>query len=251
MTQHHHKIGTITAAWLLPIVPTIVAAASGGIVAGIVPHDDEKLITLIVSYVLWATGVPLAMCVITLYLLRLSTENLPPKAVIVSSFLPLGPLGQGSFGIMQLGKIASEVFPRQHSLPAVKNAGEILYVLGFLIGIIMWGFGLVWLTIAAATISYSKRFPFNMGWWGFTFPLGVFAVATTTLGSELPSAFYRVLGTIFSLVVTVLWIVVSIGTVVATCTRNTFAAPCLKEVEAKEKEAQRQLDERQGSDHDV
>lgn len=237
MTRQQNKIGTITGSWLLPIVSTIVAAASGGIVAGVIPHENEKLITLIVSYVLWATGVPLAMCVITLYLLRLTTDSLPPKAVIVSSFLPLGPLGQGGFGIMQMGKIAREVFPKQHSLPAVQNAGDILYVMGFLIGIIMWGFGLVWLTFAAATIFHSKRFPFNMGWWGFTFPLGVFTVSTTTLGEELPSAFYNILGTIFSLTVTCLWVVVATGTVARAWTGEIFVAPCLKEVEEKENQA--------------
>lgn len=247
MTKHNHKISSITGAWLLPIVSTIVAAASGAIVAGVIPHDNEKLITIIVSYVLWATGVPLAMCIITLYLLRLTTDSLPPKAVIVSSFLPLGPLGQGSFGIMQLGKVASEVFPRQHELPLVQAAGDILYVSGFLIGIIMWGYGLIWLTFAAATIVYSKKFPFNMGWWGFTFPLGVFTVSTTTLGKELPSAFYSILGTIFSLVVTLLWIIVAVGTLVRAYSGELFVAPCLKDAEEKEKEAQRKREERQSS----
>jgi tellurite resistance protein TehA-like permease len=204
MREHKQKVDTMTAAWLLPIVATVVAASSGGIVASILPNSEDRLITVLVSYVLWGTGVPLAMCVIVIYLLRLTTVSLPPKAVIVSSFLPLGPLGQGSFGIMQLGKIAKEVFPKQQTLPAVGNAGDILYVLGFLVGITMWGFGLVWLTFAVATINHSRIFPFNMGWWGFTFPLGVYATATTMLAVELPSAFFRVLGTIFSIVVTLL-----------------------------------------------
>jgi tellurite resistance protein TehA-like permease len=230
MREHKHKVDTMTAAWLLPIVATIVAASSGGIVASILPNSEDQLITLLVSYVLWGTGVPLAMCVIVIYLLRLTTVSLPPKAVIVSSFLPLGPLGQGSFGIMQLGKVAREVFPKQRILPAVGNAGDILYILGFLIGIIMWGFGLVWLTFAVATINHSRRFPFNMGWWGFTFPLGVFATATTMLAAELPSAFFRILGTIFSIVVTLLWIVVSAGTLRHVWTGDIFFAPCLKNV---------------------
>ena len=37
-----------------------------------------------------------------------------------------------------------------------------------------------------------------MGWWGFTFPLGVLTVATTTLGVEMPSKFFLVLGTVRS-----------------------------------------------------
>lgn len=250
MTVHNHKIESITAAWLLPIVSTIVAAATGGIVAGVVPHYDLKLITVITSYVLWATGVPLAMVVITVYFLRLTTVSLPPKAIIVSSFLPLGPLGQGSFGIMQLGKVASEVFLQQHELPLVANAGQVLYVMGFLIGIIMWGYGLIWLTIAVASIHNAKRFPFNMGWWGFTFPLGVYAVSTTTLAKELPSAFFRVVGTIFSLSVTLLWIVVALGTLYRAWTGEIFIAPCLKEAEEKEKEKEKERLEKKES-HDL
>lgn len=37
-----------------------------------------------------------------------------------------------------------------------------------------------------------------MGWWGFTFPLGVLTVATTTIGVEMPSKFFLVLGTVSS-----------------------------------------------------
>ena len=32
------------------------------------------------------------------------------RVVIVSVFLPLGPLGQGGFGIIQLGKVSMPVF---------------------------------------------------------------------------------------------------------------------------------------------
>lgn len=239
MTVHGHSVQTMTAAWLLPIVSTIVAAATGSLVAGILPHTEYALITLTTSYVLWGTGVPLAMVVLVIYFLRLTTNNLPPKAVVVSTFLPLGPLGQGSFGIMQLGKVALEVFPKTQTLPAASHAGEIFYVAGFFTAIIMWGFGLVWLCFALATIVRSRRFPFNMGWWGFTFPLGVYTVSTTTLAKEMPSAFFRVLGTIFSIAVTMLWIVVSVGTLYGLWKGNVLAAPCLKDVEEREAEARR------------
>ncbi|KAI6912316.1 hypothetical protein KC318_g6732 [Hortaea werneckii] len=75
MAHHNHNLTTVSAAWLLPIVSTIVAAASGGIVASVIPstHPNEALITLITSYVLWGTGFPLAMCVLVIYFLRLST----------------------------------------------------------------------------------------------------------------------------------------------------------------------------------
>jgi len=154
------SISTMTAAWVLPIVPTIVAAASGGIVANILPNPQHALWTLITSYVLWGTGVPLAMCVLCVYFIRLTQYHLPPRENIVSVFLPLGPLGQGGFGIMQLGKVAMDVLPKTGSL--IPEAGRILYVLGFFIAVIMWAFGLVWLFFAVASIS-KQKFPFNMG----------------------------------------------------------------------------------------
>ena len=92
------ELSAMTAVWLLPIVSCVVAAATGAIVADILPNPQHALWTVIASYVLWGIGVPLAMMVITIYLLRLTLHKLPPKAVIVSVFLPLGPLGQGGFG---------------------------------------------------------------------------------------------------------------------------------------------------------
>lgn len=237
MTVHGHSVETMTAAWLLPVVSTIVAAATGSLVAGVLPHAEYALITILTSYVLWGTGVPLAMVILVIYFLRLTTHNLPPKAVVVSTFLPLGPLGQGGFGIMQLGKVALEIFPLTHTVPAAPHAGEILYVAGFFTAIIMWGFGLVWLCFAVATIVRSQRFPFNMGWWGFTFPLGVYTVCTTTLAKEIPSVFFRVLGTIFSVAVTILWIIVSLGTLQHMWKGSVLAAPCLKDVEEREAKA--------------
>lgn len=92
------QLSSMTAIWLLPIVSCIVAASSGAIVADVLPNPQHALWTVLVSYVLWGIGVPLAMMVMVIYLQRLTLHKLPPKAVIVSVFLPLGPLGQGGYG---------------------------------------------------------------------------------------------------------------------------------------------------------
>ena len=76
--------------------------------------------------------------------------------------------------IIQLGKQAKAIFPLTHALPFVANAGETFYVVGFLVGLIMWGFAVIWFVIAVIMIAQTKRFPFNMGWWGFIFPIGVY-----------------------------------------------------------------------------
>ncbi|KAH8665866.1 voltage-dependent anion channel [Tricladium varicosporioides] len=235
MYLHETALSKMTAAWLLPIVAPIVAAASGGIVAEVLENSQHALWTVIASYVLWGTGVPLAMVVLVIYFQRLTLHKLPPREVIVSVFLPLGPLGQGGYGIMQLGKVAMDLFPKTHTLTmphAIVNSGEVLYVGGWLMATIMWGFGLVWMFFAAASITRA-RFPFNMGWWGFTFPLGVFTASTTQMGKELPSTFFDVFGTITSLAVTLFWIVVATRTLHQTWTGAIFVDPCIKDVKEK------------------
>jgi tellurite resistance protein TehA-like permease len=81
-----------------------------------------------------------------------------------------------------------------HTLPPI--AGDIFSALGFLTALILWGFGLSWLFFALTSIVYTRKFPFNIGWWGFTFPLGVFAMSTCQIGRELGSKFFLVLGTV-------------------------------------------------------
>ncbi|KAE8375530.1 voltage-dependent anion channel [Aspergillus bertholletiae] len=226
------QLSTMTAVWLLPIVSCIVAGSSGGIVAGVLSNVQHALWTIIVSYTLWGIGLPLAMMVMVIYLQRLTLHKLPPKAVIVSVFLPLGPVSQGGYGALKLGKAAQTIFPQTHSLEA--SSGDIFYTVGFLVALILWAFGLVWLFFAIATIVRCKSFPFNIGWWGFTFPLGVFSTCTCQMGTELPSKFFRILGTIVSLSVVVLWIVVSIGTLKGVISGEMFVAPCLANLKTKE-----------------
>ena len=199
MYFHDTALSTMTAAWLLPIVAPIVASASGGIVASVLPDPRHALWTIITSYILWGIGVPLAMVVLVIYFQRLTMYKIPPREVIVSVLLPLGPLGQGGFAVMQLGTVSMRIFPLTKTLPAVAAAGgrpgDILYIMGWVVALVMWGFGVVWLFFALASISRSS-FPFNMGWWGFTFPLGVLTVSTTTIGKETESRFFDVLGTV-------------------------------------------------------
>lgn len=173
MDMHMPKLSTMNATWLLPIVATIVAAGSGAVVSGILPHTEDRLITVVTSYILWSMGATMAVVVLVIYFLRLTTHQLVAKEVIVSTFIPLGPCGMGGFAIQELGNQARLIFRETHTLPSSHvYAGDVLYVDGFMIALVLWAFGLVWLFLALATIWRTPKFPFNMGWWGFTFPLG-------------------------------------------------------------------------------
>jgi tellurite resistance protein TehA-like permease len=193
MSVHKVEISSVTTLWLLPIVSTIICAATGGMVADVLANPAHALWTLILSYILWGIGVPLAIFTLVLYYHRLTIHKIPPPAVISSVFLPLGPLGEGGFGIMKMGQVSLTLFAATNTL--IPGAGQIVYVIGFLTALLMWGFGLVWLFWALASFGRAKS-PFNMGWWSIVFATGVFAGSTITLGEEMGSRFFNVLGTV-------------------------------------------------------
>lgn len=87
----------ITALQLLPIAATIVAAGTGAEVAEILPDEHRAMGTILVSYILWGMGTPLALTILVIYYQRLAVHKLPPREMIVSCFLPLGPLGFGGY----------------------------------------------------------------------------------------------------------------------------------------------------------
>lgn len=64
-----------------------------------------------VSYVLWGIGLPMAVVTLGIYFHRLTMHKLPPREAIITVFMPVGPLGQASYTIMNLGKMALELFP--------------------------------------------------------------------------------------------------------------------------------------------
>ncbi|KAK4861847.1 hypothetical protein LT330_003882 [Penicillium expansum] len=176
------SLDRITALQLLPIAATIVAAGTGAEVATILPNKQHALGTLLASFILWGMGTPLAIAVLVIYYQRLALYKLPPRELIVSCFLPLGPLGFGGFGILTIGKVARVLLQDSQFLDPI--AGQMAYVLGVFISLLMWSFGLI-----------CSPFPFNMGWWGFTFPLGVYAANTMELGIEMDIMFFKALGT--------------------------------------------------------
>ncbi len=225
---HPRDLETMSAAWLLPIVASVVAAASGAVVSeALLPFDaDLARSTIIVSYVVWGTGVPLAMMVITLWTYRTAIHGLPIQTM-PSVFLALGPCGQGSYGIITLGKVVRDLayqYDVQFAIaPSSANTSspnsgiliaESVYAGGLVTGLILWGLGFCFYTLAmAATIRHVVKNPSflipmngNIGFTSYTFPIGVFATGTTALATELNSPAFKVIGTVISIQVVLNWL---------------------------------------------
>ncbi|RON45528.1 TDT family transporter [Pseudomonas frederiksbergensis] len=224
-TRQEHSIDQMTAVWLLPVVAAEVAAASGGLLAPHLAEAHSQLVMLVTSYVLWAFSLPVAFSILTILLLRMALHKLPHENMAASSWLALGPIGTGALGMLLLGADAPAIFAA-NGLPGI---GEIAAGLGLVAGITLWGFGLWWMLIAVLiTVRYLRAgIPFNLGWWGFTFPLGVYSLATLKLASTLSLTFFNVFGSVLVALLAVMWLIVGKRTVQGAWRGELFVSPCI------------------------
>jgi tellurite resistance protein TehA-like permease len=94
------ELSNLSARHLFPAVTCIVASASGSAVASITTNQQHALWAVLISYILWGIGMPMAMTILVLYFYRLIIHKLPSRELIVSVFIPIGKLWwQLSMGI--------------------------------------------------------------------------------------------------------------------------------------------------------
>jgi len=224
-TRHKHALEQMTAVWLLPVVAAEVAAASGGLLAPHLADPGAQFATLIASYALWAYSVPMAFCILTILILRMALHQLPHAGMAASSWLALGPIGTGALGMLVLGGDAPGIFAAR----GFASLGVVTEGLGVIVGTLLWGFGLWWLLLATfITIRYFRAgVPFNLGWWGYTFPLGVYTVATLKLGATLRLPVFSAFGTVLVMALAVIWLCVAGRTMYGGWKGSLFVSPCI------------------------
>jgi len=224
-TRQDHSIEKMTVVWLLPIVAAEVTAASAGLLVPHLADPQAALQMLVLGYALWAFSVPLAMSVLVILVLRLVLHKLPHKDMAASGWLSLGPIGTGALGLLLLGADAPQTF----AAAGIPGVGDVAAGIGVIGGAILWGYGLWWLLLAVLTTARYLRegLPFNIGWWGFTFPLGVYSVATLALARQTHLTFLLAAGGFLVVCLTVFWAVIAARTAHGAWTRRLFVSPCL------------------------
>lgn len=136
-TLQRHSHEGLSALWLLPIVPPITVAASGASFANLLYQEQPHyaLAIVLTSYAVKCVlrpccvepvdlikhsgiGMLLAFLVMALYFQRLAIHHLPPREIIVSTMLPLGPCGQGGYALVRLVRTSDNDDERQDMITA-------------------------------------------------------------------------------------------------------------------------------------
>ncbi|MEI1682861.1 TDT family transporter [Acinetobacter baumannii] len=224
-SRQNHQLHTMTAIWLLPVVACEVAASSAGMLVVHLPADFHSFHLLLAGYVLWGISVLPAFAILTILMLRMALHQLPEKEVAISSWLSLGPIGTGALGLLLLGEQAKRVLVNV-GFPELAHVFQALGVVGSLV---LLGFGLWWLGLAIlTTLRHAKTgIPFNLGWWGLTFPFGVFILALFNLGHQIEVVFLQYVAVAFSILLLVMWSVVMKKTLAGAYSGKLFFSPCL------------------------
>ncbi|MEU5104462.1 MULTISPECIES: TDT family transporter [unclassified Streptomyces] len=217
MTGHATAPDAAFGGWLMPVVPPMVSAATG---AALVPHTaagQPRLTLLLACYAMFGISLLASLVIITQIWARLMHHKVGPAAMTPTLWIVLGPLGQSVTAADLLGAAAHSALPRPYATGAE--------VFGFLYGVPVWGFAMMWLALAAALTRRTARrgLPFSLTWWSFTFPVGTCVTGTSALALRLHSTPLAALAVaLFALLLTA-WVTVALRTARAAARGALFA----------------------------
>jgi C4-dicarboxylate transporter/malic acid transport protein len=164
----------VNGGWFIPpVVNIVVPLVLVPLIPGASPQVARAL--LLASYGFFGMGFVLYLLVVAMLHHRLVLHPLPHAGLAPSLWIGLGPIGVGALALVKMAGAGTGAFGAAE--PAVAMVSK-------LAATALWGFGIWWLAAAVLLLVHYLRsgpLPYGLGWWGFTFPLGAYTVATLAL----------------------------------------------------------------------
>ncbi|MFI5428189.1 TDT family transporter [Aeromicrobium sp. UC242_57] len=184
--------GTAFGGWLMPVVPPMVSAATGAVVAPHLPADLRPAMTA-TCWTLFVVALLASLPLIILIVRRVFAGQLGPAATVPTLFIVVGPLGQS--------------VTAAHALAPDSR-------LAMVYGLPVLALAAVWLVVATALTVRTTRtgLPFAMTWWSFTFPIGTVVTGASGLAEATGSIVLRDLAVALFVVLLAAWVTVAVRT---------------------------------------
>lgn len=204
-TSQQHGLETVSAIWLLPFVACEVTAAGGGLLLPMLSFHDG-LVVLFCSYFLWGISLPLAFIILVVYFQRLAIHKLPSKEIAATVWLPLGPSGTGTLGLLTLGEGTKTLLLHVNN-PSLAYLLGLIPAVNFILAMILFGFATWWAVIALilTTRYYFQGLTFNLSFWSFIFPLGVYTACILNFSQVTGELFLIRLGELLTILLVCVW----------------------------------------------
>jgi C4-dicarboxylate transporter/malic acid transport protein len=218
-TQYRVEPDAAFGGWLMPVVPPMVSAATGAL---LIPHmapGTGRQTMLYGCYAMFGLSLVASLIIITMVWSRLAHFGTSGTARVPTLWIVLGPLGQSITAAGLLGTNAA--------LAVDSQLAQGMGVFAVLYGVPVWGFAVLWISLATAlTVRTVRRgMPFGLTWWSLTFPVGTFVTGTTQLAVHTGLPAFRVAAAIAYVGLLSTWCLVAVRTFRAGLRGNIFAPP--------------------------
>jgi len=173
----------------------VILAATGATISS---HLDQRagVAVLVVSFMSLSLGLAMCSIILAIYFWRLMKCKLPAREAIISCFVPVGPPGMGAYAIQNLAiGLAAHISKYKFTLgraPQPPVSAEMIGAiaegvrwLGVIFSFALLAIGTFFLVEAFASLWAKSPRSFNIGFWAFVFPCGVYANGVCTLGSDV------------------------------------------------------------------
>lgn len=190
-------------AWLMPVVPPMVSAATGPLLLPHLPAGAPRAVLVGLCLALFVLALALSAVVLVALGRRLVRHGVGPAAAVPTLFLVLGPLGQSVTAAHTIGAGASQDRPGRGT------------ALGLAYGLPVWVLAVACLVAASAVLlrtAVRTGVPFSMTWWSFTFPVGTVVTGTSALAARTGSALLADAAVVLFVVLVAAWLVVAART---------------------------------------
>ncbi|KEF55896.1 uncharacterized protein A1O9_07476 [Exophiala aquamarina CBS 119918] len=214
--QKAHSLDQVNGSWFLTFIPLIVCSTLGGAEA---PHLSYKngVLVLFVSFLMWSLGVGMSFTLVPIYIWRLMSTPLPQQGVIISTFVPIGPFGMGAYSTQQLAselarRIAQHnyILTNQPQPPAdsayIATIGEAIQWAGIILALFQLAVASFFLIEGVLALCTKAPGPFNVAFWSFVFPCGVYANAWNLMSTNLRNEGLKGWAATCTVAVVLLWL---------------------------------------------
>ncbi|BCN45273.1 TDT family transporter [Prescottella equi] len=198
--------GTAVPAWLMPVVPPMVSAATGAALVTHLPEGGPRVAMLAGCYALFTLALVFALFIVALLAAEFRDGGLPPLQALPTMWIPLGIVGQSIAAANNLGTVAGHAVGH--------DTANALHLFGLGYGLLM---GTVMIVVLAAVGVLTARafrsgLTFTMSWWSFIFPVGACAVGMGAFGVAGDFEIPRLLSAGLLCALVLAWCVVAVHT---------------------------------------
>lgn len=219
-TQLHVEPDAAFGGWLMPVVPPMVSAATGGLLLAHMPAGTGRETMLYGCYAMFGLSLLASLNIIAMIWSRLVLYGTSGTARVPTLWIVLGPLGQSITAAGVLATAAS-------SGAVSRELAEDMNSFGIIFGVPVWGFAVLWIALASSlTVRTLRRgMPFALTWWSLTFPVGTFVTGTSQLAVHTHLPAFKVAAVLAYTGLLVTWFLVAIRTARGSLGGNLLKLP--------------------------